>query len=274
MAETHSNNYVLGRGRLYFDKFAPGTKTPTGERYIGNTPELSSSTSVDTLDHYSSDQGLKIKDESIMLSNDLSLSFTTDDISAENIALFFLGEVIKATVVGALLEVEMLTVQRGLNYKLGVNDVSPQGTSNVTNVKVEVEVPPVLPATTPTYTDITSQASGNFDLDLDRAKIFIEPSAPLIPNGTVLRITYDQLAGSTETILGEGNVIAGALRFEAANPVGDQSDYYWPYVKISPDGDYSLKGDDWQAIGFTAEVLIRDSATKRVYITKVKPATP
>ena len=49
------NNYVLGRGKLYFDRFPDGTKTPTGERYFGNTPSFSMSLDSETLDHYNSD---------------------------------------------------------------------------------------------------------------------------------------------------------------------------------------------------------------------------
>lgn len=267
MAENHLNNYVLGRGRLYFDRFLPGTKTPTGERYIGNTPELKSSTTVNNLDHYSSDEGLKIKDESIMLSNDLSLAFTTDDINQENVALFFLGEAIKATMTGAMGVIETLTVNRGLHYQFGVSALLPQGTRNISLTKVEVMIPPVPPAVVPTYNDITALV-GQFDVDPDRAKIYIEALSTAIKDGDQIRVTYDQLAGTVTTILAEGNVISGALRFESTNPQGQQADYFWPYVKLSPDGDYNLKGDNWQQIGFKGEVLIRDSNTKRVYITK------
>ena len=28
-----------------------------------------------------------------------------------------------------------------------------------------------------------------------------------------------------------------------------------PYVKISPNGDYALKGDEWQQIPFNIEIL-------------------
>lgn len=262
MAEAHSNNYTLGRGRLYFDRFAPGTKTPTGERYIGNTPELSSSTSVSNLDHYSSDQGLKVKDESIMLSNDLSISFKTDDISPENLALLFLGEVLNATITAATAVAEIFTVNQGLSYQLGVSSVTPQGTRGVTNVTVEIQVP----GSPPTYTVVA--ATGNYDVDTDRARVYIEPGAPGIPPGSIIRIKHDQVAGSQQTILGEGNVIAGALRYESANPQGDQNDYFWPYVKLSPNGDFALKGDNWQEIAFKGEVLIRDSSTLRVYISK------
>jgi hypothetical protein len=57
------NNYVIGRGKLYWDQFLTGTQTPTGQRYLGNTPALSMTSAYQNLDHYSSDFGLRVKDE-------------------------------------------------------------------------------------------------------------------------------------------------------------------------------------------------------------------
>jgi hypothetical protein len=33
-------NQTLGRGKVNFSLFKPGTQTPAGFRYIGNTPSL------------------------------------------------------------------------------------------------------------------------------------------------------------------------------------------------------------------------------------------
>ena len=34
-------NFTLGRGQLHFGQFKDGTQAPQGERYFGNTPDLS-----------------------------------------------------------------------------------------------------------------------------------------------------------------------------------------------------------------------------------------
>lgn len=45
-------NYTYGRYRVYFDQFALGTKVSAGgQRYFGNTPELSTTSESETLDH-------------------------------------------------------------------------------------------------------------------------------------------------------------------------------------------------------------------------------
>lgn len=273
MTDVVSNNYVVGKGRLYFDKFLDGTKTTTGERYFGNTPTLTNSTAISNLDHYDADQGMKVKDESIAISNDLTGAFSTDNINSENVALFFCGDTDQMVVTSAtaVIDPNTPTISPGRYYQIGVSLDTPQGVRNVTNVKISKQIPPVLPATVPTWEPIV--LANNVDVDLDRAKVYIESDAPDLVDGDILQFTYDQEASTRNLIIGKSDVIAGTLRFEAANPQGDNRDYFWPYVKITPDGDYALKGDDWQVLGFKFEVLKRDSATERVYIDGVGTAS-
>ena len=68
-------NYVVGRGRLFFGQFRPSTRVARGQLYFGNTPALSLSQNEDTLDHYSSEGGVRVKDASVSLQNDSSGSF-------------------------------------------------------------------------------------------------------------------------------------------------------------------------------------------------------
>ena len=43
--------------------------------------------------------------------------------------------------------------------------------------------------------------------------------------------------------------------YRTRNPKGDDVVFYMPYVKITPNGDYALKGDEWQAIPLSLEIL-------------------
>ena len=76
-----AKNYTLGRGRLYFDKFVIGTKTKTGQRYIGNTTEINLTSDSEALEHFDSDAGIRQKDMSVLLSLSRTGSFITDNIS-------------------------------------------------------------------------------------------------------------------------------------------------------------------------------------------------
>ena len=251
---TPGKDYVIGKGRLFFDRFLVGTKTPTGEHYFGNTPELSTSQDESTLDHYDADAGLNVKDESVTTEKNNTGSFVTDNIEPGNIVLWYGGDSTSATITAATGVVETHTVpKRGVYIQLGATQALPSGARNVNNVVVKIGATTVTPA-------------NNYDVDLALGRVFIEPDAPGITDGAVLEFTFNINAGVRKVIVGKGTEIRGALRFISANPVGSQKDYFWPYVKLTANGDFSLKGDEWQQIPFSFEVLKRDANTEMVYI--------
>ena len=253
MADTAGKDYVVGKGRVYFDQFPVGTKTGTGELYFGNTPELSTSQDQSTLDHYDADEGLNVKDESVTIEQNVTGQLVTDNISIENLALWFGGDVLKTTITAATGLTETVAAKRGRYIQLGVTPTHPSGARNVDNVVVKIAAAPVT-------------ALGNYDVDLALGRIFIEEDAPGITDGASLTIEYDIDAGTRKTIIAKGTEVRGALRFISKNPVGTQKDYFWPYVKLTANGDFSLKGDEWQQVPFSFEVLKKDTATERVYI--------
>ena len=50
------------------------------------------------------------------------------------------------------------------------------------------------------------------------------------------------------------------------NPKGANRDYYFPYVKLTPDGDYALKGEEWMQIGFSFEILKKADNIEGAYV--------
>lgn len=364
MADT-DNNYVIGSGKVYFDKFLPGTKTPTGERYFGNTPELSESQSAETLDHYDADGPAKQKDDSVDLSRDASLSIVCDNISADNLALWWLGVKDTVAVAGATATQEEHIATLGNYYQLGASTALPQGHGGVTNVSInssggtrasktgtfsgvgtaddtitvngvvftlkasaasayQVTIGGTAAATAANFAakvnaksaetgvtavavaeDVTLTATvggtegnaiviaesgtgfsfaggatllsgggagdiaaeGNWEVDETTGRVHILEDAEDIDDDDVLTIEYDNSSQSVSQVIAQGDTIYGALRFIADNRKGANKDRFYPYVKLSPDGDYALKGDDWQSMSFTAEVLKLNSTTERVYIT-------
>ena len=109
-------NYTFGRYRVYFDQFLPGTKTPTGQRYLGNTPELNMTSESENLDHFDADNGIRIKDDSMLLELNRAGSFVTDHISPENLALFFLGDASLVTQASAAAQSEAQAAQAALQH--------------------------------------------------------------------------------------------------------------------------------------------------------------
>ena len=247
-------NYTIGRGRLYFDRFAPGTKNNTGQRYIGNTPELNMTSESESLDHYDSDNGVRQKDASVLISLTRSGSFITDHISPENVALFFLGDASVVTAASATaLTYNIASVKLGHRYQIGATTANPAGARGLTNVVVKVAT-------------VTKALGTDYTLDADTGGV-IPLAGGTIVAGDTLAITYDQSATSYNRILsGSSSTIEGSLLYVSTNPEGQKFDYFFPYVAIKPDGDYALKGEEFQQIGFTFEALKKDDNTEVAYI--------
>lgn len=260
MTDTNKNmEYTVGRGRVYFNRFKTGQNYGTGERYLGNTPSFAPTNDTETLDHYSSEAGIRQKDASVILQVDQNGAFTCDDITAENLALFFLGETTRVTSLGGtdLRDDDLGEMTRGRHYQLGTSDLLPSGVRNTQNVVVGYRDY----GSTITTGDITADpavtilSDDNYTVDLLLGRVYIEAAAPDYVAGKVLVAQYDELAQSRTITVGKNNMAYGSLRYIADNPVGANNDYFYPKVSIAPDGEYALKGDEWQVVGFTFQAL-------------------
>lgn len=265
-----TQKYTLGRGEVFFNKFKPGTNIGEGERYLGNTPEYSLTNDVETLDHFNSDRGLREKDESVLLEISSSGSMNCDNISGENVALFFLGNLLTKSSTSVTAQKDVFTSwKRGLTRQLGTTDTTPTGVRKVSNVKVGKAASG---ATLNLSGDISAipgvtivDAAGNYEVDLELGRLYLEPTSTEINGDIKLVVQFDVAAQSREMVISSNDVVQGSLRFVAHNAKGENKDYFFPKVTLSPDGDYNLKGDDWQSMGFTFEAL-KLQGRERVYI--------
>jgi hypothetical protein len=256
-----NKQYTLGRGRIYFDAFLSNSKTKTGERYFGNTSAFSLTIESQTLDHFDSDSGIRVKDDSVLLELNRTGSFTTDNIDPENVALFLLGtSSVLAQASGSVVDEAIANVKPDRYYQIGATTVLPAGVRDVSAVTVKVG------ATTKTLgTDYT--------VDLTLARVYIVPGGTILADDDIL-VSYTKTAKSRVQIITAANAtIDGALRFEATNPKGTLLDYYFPYVRLSPNGEYALKGDEWQQISFNLDVQKLDDTTEAIYVDG-RPYTP
>lgn len=244
------NNYTLGRGKLYFARFLDSVaQVPEGFRYIGNTPEFSLTIDSETLDHFSSDEGIREKDDSVPLSVTRTGSFTTDNIVPDNLALFFFGEKLMLTQASVTAASETIeNVQRGRFYQLGRSASNHVGVRGITPASFAIAV----------SGGGTAPAAG-VDYVLDAATGMVEivdaATATRIAEGADITVTYSAAISTRERVISGSEPVEGALRYVAKNPKGSDIDYVFPYVKITPNGDYALKGDEWQTIPFNIEAL-------------------
>lgn len=369
---TDYKNYTLGRGRVYFSRFRPDTQIPEGFLYIGNTPEFNLTIESEDLPHYSSDEGIREKDDGVTLEVTRTGTMITDNINPENVALFFFGAngiltsaavasqtwVLENAIAGRLYSVGSdeanpmgyrgldpatfdvadgagtkatgtvtfadvgdpndTVVIGGQTYTLktvlaGANDVLIGGTlaatasnlnaainagvgagtvygnGTVANASVSSTVAAgVVTLTalaagtagnaitlTKTGTDITvsgatlsgGASSGgtpfaegvDYLINFDTGALEILETGA-ITTGTDLEVTFGVRANTQETVISGTAAVEGALKYIANNPKGKNFDYHMGYVNIRPNGDYALKGDEWQQIPFTIDILKPRSA--------------
>lgn len=253
MAGTNKN-YVLGKGKVYFDP-QRDDGTFEGEIYLSQTTEFNFTMSGETLDHFDADEGINTLDEQVLTQVSLTGALATDDISMEKLNLFVLGAGKQTVAVasGSNLTANLTNVKLGRFYQIGVSAQFPQGARGITVSQITKGGTPVT-------------ASGNYTVDGALGRVYIEPDAAGILEDDDLVVTYSVAAGNRETVVSKDRQVRGALRFVSSNPVGGQRDFYFPLVNMAPDGDYALKGEEWQSMGFNFTALKKDSTTERVYI--------
>ena len=267
---SEKNNLVLGRGRLFFDRSDSDGKS-TGERYLGNTPELNLTQDVTTLDHTASDYGVKEMDDQMVLQNTRSGSFITDNISIENVSMFFGGN--EQTVVNTQQTdvKEVLNgnnpIRRGRFYQLGATVDEPQGMGNIDPANFELYYAAANASVVIGSGDLSAVSgltllpAGNYELEADTGRVYIEPDAPDLVASSKLYAQYNRKAGAVDMFITNDDSVRGALRYISDNPKGLQMNYYWPEVNLTPNGDYALKGDDWQQLSFNFAVLRKNCNT-------------
>lgn len=264
------NNLVLGRGRLFFDRH-DSNGNPTGERYLGNTPELNATQDVTTLDHMAADYGVKEMDDQMTLQNTRSGSFITDNIAIENVAMFFGGyeQTIVSTQQTDVKEALNggFPIARGRFFQLGQTVDEPQGMGNIDSANFAIYYASANASIVIGSGDLSSVSgltllpASNYELEADTGRVYIEPDAPDLAGASKLYVQYNRRAGSMDMFITSDDSVRGALRFISDNPKGLQMNYYWPLVNLTPNGDYALKGDEWQQLSFNFGVLRRDCNT-------------
>lgn len=253
LSSNRTPNYTLGRGKVYFAQFTTG-QVPGPFRYIGNTPEFNLTIESETLDHFSSDEGIREKDDSVALEVTRTGSLICDDINPENVALFFFGSTQTLTQIAAAAQTENFNaVNQGDVYQLGLTLNNRVGQRGVSAVSV---------TTNPIGT--TYVLDTDYTLDADRGMISILEGGN-IPADQNIIVNFDIDAASELQILSGSEPVEGALRLIENNPKGDDRDVFLPYVKITPNGDLALKGDEWRQIPFSIEAL-KPSSGEAIYV--------
>lgn len=230
---------ILGRGEVYFDRFATGTQTGQGERYIGNTNSFQIERRLETVDRRTTRRGVRMKNMREVTAQDFIITFTTDNITAENLSDWLGGtESVKSvTRLGA--QSETFELVPGRFYQLGLPTYPGIGARNLFGLCIRVGNNFL---TSGLYVD---EVNGRFGVPISRTDL----------TGQMATVEYEVRNSSGMRIEVERKSIRGALRFIGRNPVGRQDNYFIPHVLLTPRDQIQLKGDGWMSLTYEAEVL-------------------
>lgn len=251
---------VLGRGEVYFDRFNEGARVGVGERYIGNTPSFQITRTVQRAGRKTSYRGQVHEEMGHVVSEDISLSIVTDNMSWQNVADWFnAGPFGEQVLPGseALPFTETLVVYQERFYTLGMG-LSETGTLAVDRI-AGIRV-----------------ASGNslrpgidWDLDLQRGRIYIPLNSPRVPNGAEIIVTYYKRPSGVFRAFARRTELFGAVRYIARNVVGSQTDYFFPMVRLTPQGAWDQKGDQFQQLRYSATAMRLNPNAPLAYLMRV-----
>jgi hypothetical protein len=246
-----SENLALGRGELYFAEYKPGTQIPGAEKWIGNCPEFTISSDTERLDHFASTEGIRKKDFTVVLENTRSGTISTDDTKIDNVTIYSMGVATKVTTSALTGEEDLFTgVSVGGVYQLGTSDVIPEGVRKVASVVVTDG------AETEPETYVLNE---DYALDADSGRITILAGGAIAEGGQI-EVTYNVGVYSITRMAAGATEKEGVLRFVSKNPVGPRTDYFFPWVKLGPNGDLNLIGqEDWMTIPFNVDILEKGS---------------
>jgi hypothetical protein len=91
--------YTLGKGIVSIAAWS-GTTPPGTLDDVGNCPRFEVEVTEETLDHYSSRSGTRVKDKQVVIETGYTLNFDLDEFSVANLAMFLKGSV-SANVISA-----------------------------------------------------------------------------------------------------------------------------------------------------------------------------
>ena len=293
-------NYTLGRGRLYFSREVGGVLTWKNWLYIASTSEFNYNLEPEELEHVNADSGVRNVDDSVVLSRGLTGSIVTDDIQAENLALFFYGTAAPAAQPAVNHHTtnngeSFASVQPGDILQLGVTAARPQGIAGI-------DTDPLSAVTTvgnrpsfsivgdaaadfnPAEMDTTDEAGTypdfrpgtHFNADAKSGIVEIihpQPDGSAIDgDGATVHFFYKAAAANRTQVLSGISPVRGAIMFEQDNPKGLNRVYTIPSAIIRANGDLALKGDEWLSIPLSFEAVDRGTGTELLYIDSAPAA--
>ena len=258
-ATRHTNNVIIGAGELYLDLFnAAGAKT--GERYLGDAGGARLAITTEETTVFSGTGAVAQELARVIRQITREFGLTLRDMSMENMALFVIGDLADGKDVAD----EVIAVEAGKSYQLGVSAGNPAGYSRVSGVIVTggtVNGQGVYAATG----GANAWADGvDYRVEEDSGRIYIEDTAKTAAAMAAIQADYK----TAPRVQSATKQIRGAFRYVEDSASGEARNFYAPECLIRPTGDLTLLDgrNTEQQIGLTVAALKPDGELAALYI--------
>lgn len=262
MAETSkvsSNvmNLAMPRGQISFAPFNDDGEN-TGEVDLGNCTSLELTNALEYKEHMTSHDAVVVLDAKKISAAKWTLKFTPEELSAENMALFLLGDpdkqkgasADKTDQSGGHVNSAPCTIRLDRYIDLGKKYIKP-GTLEISDGMATL----VVSATT----------SGNYPdyaVDYENGLLMVKTgnTQGLVESGTNAgNVTFAYGTCSLRRFVHRIRPLQGFLRYRGISEVGPRHHVQCWKVQMVPDAALGLiKPQDYASLGFTADVFIDD----------------
>ena len=265
--EPSVSEYQLGGGKVFLAELAAGG-LPKAYRKVGNTPEFNVTVNSESYEHSSTQEGAPAQDLSVIIDSGGSVTFTLENFSAENLALFLMGEASDYVNPGIAGFADAVIVADGdieltgyyqIRTTLGAAVFGISSTNDIT-----VSTTNVAPVELTLDTDYTVDANSGIIHLLGTAAIITAISGT---EGLTCTLTADAGATTVDLVTMLSDVEKDvALIFEGINAADSNKRTYYHFHKISlaANGDANLISAEAGALPMTGQVEVNDAFTERV----------
>ena len=133
IAAPNPDNYVVGKGRVYFKPEGAGGDIL--DYPVGNVTEWELTPNVETLPHFSSMAGVRTKDKEIVLERGYAVRMVMEEWVPANMRLMLAGEPDTSDLTEVTIEIGSESNVTGQMRFVGTNDVGPKWTFDLPEVQ-------------------------------------------------------------------------------------------------------------------------------------------
>lgn len=130
-------NYVVGKGKVYFRP--EGATGDVLDYRVGNVTEFELSPTIETLDHFDQQSGVRSKDKSVVLEKGMTARMIMEEWTPSNLSMFLLGTPDDTNIDNVTIDIFSQNSLKGHLRYVGENEIGPRWTFDLPAVEFKPE---------------------------------------------------------------------------------------------------------------------------------------